>query len=306
MEQALDDRWWEKITEWCFSIVGSHEFLSDDQRYHGRSGIHRLQTSSGFCYLKIHQDIISWEREVHGYEQWAGAFGARAPNLIAIHPDKPYALLVSELPGQMMREMSLTAKQEQQIWCAAGQALRELHDFATGEYFGAAKRDGSPAGAYVRDATEYVLAEFDRLIDVGTKGGYLSNSELRVIRRIVDRVSACEGEQPVPCHRDYGPDNWLVTYQGIWSGVIDFEFSNWDLRVVDFSRYPDWEWMYRPDLLRTLFEGYGRSLNSVEELQCLILRCQYALGAIVWGHQNAFYGFEEEGRKALKYMAPLV
>ena len=291
--------------KWCSHVVGPCRLVSDDQRPHGRSGVYRLRMSSGFCYVKIHEEVIGWEREVHGYEQWAGVFGSSAPEMLAVHPAEPWALLVSELPGQMMGEVQLSVEQEQQVWYAAGRALANLHDVATGDCFGPCHRDGSPAGIHARDASEYVSAGFQRLIDIGVPGGYLSDAELGVVQGALDMVSAFAGERPVPCHRDYGPDNWLVTDTGVWSGVIDFEFSGWDVRVVDVSRYPNWEWIHRPDLLEAFFEGYGRPLTSVEVLQCLILRCQYALGAIVWGHENAFYGFEEEGRRALKHIATL-
>ena len=77
--------------------------------------------------------------------------------------------------------------------------------------------------------------------------------------------------------------NWLVTSDGIWSGVIDFEFSYWGVRVADFTRYPDWDWMVRPDLVEAFFDGYGRSFTPQEEQQCLVAYAQYALNAIVWG-----------------------
>jgi thiamine kinase-like enzyme len=38
-------------------------------------------------------------------------------------------------------------------------------------------------------------------------------------------ITAFEGEPAVPCHRDDGPANWLVTDDGHWAGVIDFEFA---------------------------------------------------------------------------------
>lgn len=305
-QQTLADGWLDGLMKWCSDIVGPCQLVSDDERFHGRSGVYRLQTSSKFYYLKVHQKCSSWEREVHGYENWSAVFGAWVPELIAIHPGEPWALLISELPGQIMGKVPLSREHEQQVWYVAGRELGKLHDFTTGEYFGPSKRDGSPLGPHAREACEYVSTEFQRLIDIGLKGGYLTDGELEVVQKTLDQVSVFEGEKPVPCHRDYGPDNWLVTEKGIWSGVIDFEFSSWDLRVVDFARYPNWEWIHRPDLLDAFFDGYGRPLTSVEALQCLILRSQYALGAIVWGHENEFYGFEKEGREALRYMACLI
>ena len=94
----------------------------------------------------------------------------------------------------------------------------------------------------------------------------------------------------------------MVSPNGEWAGVIDFEFAQWDVRVTDFSRYPNWEWMHRPELLQAFFQGYGRPLAEIEEKQCWVTRTLYALGAITWGNENAFYGFEAEGRQALEYI----
>ena len=110
----------------------------------------------------------------------------------------------------------------------------------------------------------------------------------------------------MPCHRDYGPDNWLVTQEGRWGGVVDFEFAHWDVRVADFSRYPNWEWIERPELLDAFFEGYGRFLTPKEEQQCLVARTQYALGAVIWGRANAYHGFEAEGRRAIEHIGSLL
>jgi len=54
--------------------------------------------------------------------------------------------------------------------------------------------------------------------------------------------------------------------------------------------------------MEAFFDGYGRTLTAQEETQCILTRTRYALGAILWGHENAFYGFESEGRLALEHI----
>ena len=44
-------------------------------------------------------------------------------------------------------------------------------------------------------------------------------------------------------------------------------------------------------------------MTSIEEQQCLVARAQYALSAITWGMEEAYYGFVAEGREALKLLA---
>ena len=215
-------------------------------------------------------------------------------------------MLVSELPGSSMEKVELSPLQEQGVWQAAGRALAGLHAFAVGECFGPCGRDGACSGAPVRDAKEYVTTELECWTEKGRRAGYLHDDELAVIRTAHSLAPVFGDEHPLPCHRDYGPANWVVSGDGVWAGVIDFEFAYWDVRVADFSRYPNWEWMTRPDLLAAFFDGYGRCLTPAEEQQRFVAHVQYALSAIVWGCEHAFYGFAAEGRQAFKHLARLM
>jgi Ser/Thr protein kinase RdoA (MazF antagonist) len=158
----------------------------------------------------------------------------------------------------------------------------------------------------ISDPVEYMAAELEREIDKGLRADLIDAEELAVVRAAQRVTPAFSGERPVPCHRDYCPYNWLVCDQGVWAGVIDFEFAYWDVRVAEFSRYPDWEWIHKPDLVQALLDGYGRRLTPQEEQQWLVARTRYALSAITWGSANAYYGFEAEGREALKVLGRLL
>lgn len=295
----------EAVLNWCVSVLGPCEVLTDHTRDHpGRRALSiQLHTSSSFCYVKVHRDPSHWASEVHSYEQWASAFGEFAPRLLAVHDEEPLALIMSELPGTILEKTELSVEQEQAVWHHAGRALLSLHNLAVGAYFGPCQRDGTCAQKPIYDAETYVLMELDNWTDRGVRAGYLLKDELAVIQAARDLVPAFAGECPIPCHRDYCPANWLVTNRGIWAGAIDFEFAYWDVRAADFTRYPDWEWINRPDLVTAFFAGYGRSFTAQEEQQRLVAYVQYALGAIVWGCENAYNGFAEEGRHALQHLA---
>jgi len=84
--------------------------------------------------------------------------------------------------------------------------------------------------------------------------------------------------------------------------VVDFEFARWDVRTTDFARHPDWDWISRPDLAGSFFEGHGRMFSPKDEQQRLVAHVQYALDAIVWGSDNAYRGFAREGRQALEHL----
>ena len=300
----------ERILDWCASVIGPCEVLSGSQRHHGRSKVCRLRSPSGHAYLKIHLDPESWGREVHGYEQWAGAFQSAAPQLLAVHARQPLALLLGELPGRALDSLDLPPARQHDAWRAAGSMLARLHGSAhhrgaDGQFFGPCDRDGRPVGATAQDAVEYVAAALQRDIDRAERAGLLDRDERAVVRAAQDSTPAFEGERPVACHRDYGPANWLVDSAGSWCGVVDFEFAGWDVRVADFSRYPGWEWYEHPDRVQALFDGYGRSLTAREEEQCRVARTAYALSAITWGTEASYLGFVAEGREALAQLSGL-
>jgi aminoglycoside phosphotransferase len=297
----------EKALAWCTAVLGPVEVLSNASkadRGH-ESVICRLHDSNGFCYLKVHRNLARWQNEVHAYERWGGVFGDSAPRILAVHDD-PLSLIINELPGQIMEGMQLPSSQERAVWVAAGAALAVLHNLANGEGFGPCLRDGTLAEAFPTDAREYMVGRFSQHLERAVQAGLIRNDELAILRVAYALIPAFEGERPVPCHRDYCTANWLINEAGTWAGVIDFEKSHWDLRAVDFNRDPDWCWIRRPDLFAAFLEGYGRPFTPAEKQQLLVAHMLYALDAILWGHEGAFYGFEREGHESLVHLASLL
>lgn len=288
-----------ELLDWCASIIGPFDTLDADERFHGRTSVLKLKTSAGHCFLKVHRERATWDAEVHGYEKWTSAFGEQAPRLLGAHNDEPLALLVAELPGRRMEDELISEAHLHQAWHDAGVALAQLHSLAIGDRFGPCRRDGNSAGSPVRDAVEYVSSVLDRDAEHAKRAGYLDDLELGVVRAAQSMVQVFGGERPIPCHRDYNPANWLIDKNDRWMGVIDFEMSAWDVRVADFSRYPQWEWMLRSELIDAFFDGYGRTLTAREQEQLMAARVQYALGYILWGNERSYFGFAREARDAL-------
>ena len=304
------------VFRWCGEVLdsiassgsGQVEILADHSKEHGghESSTFRIRTSEHYAYVKVHESAEHWHNEVHGYEQWARAFGKHAPQLLAVRDEAPLALVVSELPGLILENQQLIRTKEQTVWRAAGAALVSLHDLPAGKGFGRCLRDGSFADVATTDAIEYVGERLSKLIEQAVAGAYVDENELATLRAAQALVPIFADEHPCACHRDYCAANWLVNAQGHWTGVIDFEFAHWDVRVADFARDPHWNWIHRPDLVDAFFDGYGLQLTPRIEQQLLVARAEYALDAIVWGRDNAFYGFECEGREALAFLAPLL
>lgn len=75
--QFDEDTALSKTLAWCTATLGRLELLSDHSR-HPDSALKatvRINTSFGICYIKIHENEADWAQELHGYEQWAQAFG---------------------------------------------------------------------------------------------------------------------------------------------------------------------------------------------------------------------------------------
>lgn len=288
------------LLDWCAQVLGPVRILSDDTRAHpgDRSGTYRLASADGVYFLKVHADPAGWHNEVHAYGHWAAAFGERTPRLLAVRKQPPLALIISELPGRILDGVELSPAEERAVWAEAGAALAGLHRCPAGAFFGPALADGASAHEVESDPQRYLTGEFEKWLAQGVDRGWLSRDERRTIAQARGLLDAFAGERPTACHRDYGPANWLV-HEGCWSGVIDYEFAHWDVRVADFTRYPNWEWMTRPDLIAAFDDGYGESDSPTLTAQKLVGHALYALAAVVWGEANAYFGFAAEGRVAL-------
>ncbi len=293
----------DPVLRWCERVLGPLAVIADHTREHPglRAGVRRLRAATGEYCVKTHHEPAHWASEVHGYERWAPVFDAHAPQLIAVRDKVPLALIVSALPGRVLEGQVLPIERERAVWCAAGAALARLH-MINGDAFGPCQRDGIGIGAPVDDACAYVTAEFENWLERGARLNCLDADELAIVRLARELMPAFAGERPTACHRDYCPANWLVTEAGDWSGVIDFEFAYWDVRAADVSRYPEWEWIGRPDLSEVFDEGYAQIRTPVAATQRLVARACYALGAIVWGRESDYRGFEREGRAALRHL----
>lgn len=293
---------------WCEQIIGPFQLLSDTSQAHAgqRASTYRLAAPQGNCFLKLHRDSSHWHQEVHAYETWVAAFESHAPRLLAAQEESPKALLTSELRGVRIDQADLTPRQAQAAWHGAGCALVKLHDYAQGGFFGPCLRDGSPAKPIFSDPVGYLTLEFDDFAARGLRGGWIDSDIQKTVDQVRQLIPAFTNEQPTPCHRDYCPPNWLV-FDHTWSGVIDFEFSYWDVRAADLARFPDWDWMKNPGAYEAFLDGYYNHAPSLNEnQQRLAAQALYALSALVWGMENQYFIFAREASEALHWLRPQI
>lgn len=293
-----------RALDWCDNELGDVRVVSDHTQDHGGhvSATCRLRYSDGHCYLKVHQSGSHWHSEAHAYRRWAGVFTDRAPRLVKAS-EQHLALVITELPGTPSDGANLSGDQEVRLWRDAGAALMRMHAIGSSVRFGRCLRDGWLAEDLPRDPGEYVALRLRDELNRAKDARCLTGDETDVLHTALRHTSAFEGEHAVPCHRDYTTANWLVDDRGGLSGVIDFEFSRWDVRATDFCRHPEWQWMAKPYLMDAFLEGYGWPLNAARRRQLFVARAHYALEAIVWGREHSFFGFEREGRDCLAYLA---
>lgn len=294
-----------RVLAWCRSVLGPVEIVADRTQRHGAriSSTSRISTRRGFAYLKVHEGKESWENEVHAYKRWTRAFGDNAPRLLAVRATTPRALVLSELPGTPAAKTRLSRRQQRALWRAAGAALRPFHQQTTGRGFGSCARNGSFAKPPVTSAVAFMTRGLAEQVSRAIHHHWVGEAELETILAACALVPSFADERPVPCHCDYIPANWLVRSDGAWAGVIDFEFAHWNVRMADFARDPDWNWIKRPDLFDAFCEGYGRPFSRAQRRQLLVSRVLYALSAITWGHDNEYFGFAREGHTALAHLA---
>jgi hypothetical protein len=292
--------------EWIESVIGECQIGTGDIRFHQRAIVAKVTSLEGVFYFKAHRSKELWNQEVFGYEQWAPLFGKRSPQLIAVREELPYSFLVRDISGLPAERASLSKQVELNLWSSTGKALAGLHKSAKGTLFGTCLRDGSPSGASVTDAQVFILHEIDQEMARCHQLNALTTREAAIVEEVKSFSMAFQNEFAVPCHRDYNPANWLVNAVGTWTGLIDWEFSRWDVRAADFSRFPGWEWLERPDLFEAFLDGYGLHLSDNINQQFLVSRMLYAISAISWGSEHSYFGFVNEGRAALKRIEELI
>ncbi|SDS58446.1 phosphotransferase enzyme family protein [Actinopolymorpha singaporensis] len=188
-------------------------------------------------FAKRHQRQGQYDRELSAYRRWVPALRPNAPVLRA-HDDERRTLVLSAVPGQAVPEQSVD------LYHAGGALLRRLHD---AEEFG---RDPDYAAVKAAELDGW-LARADGLLDA---------VETAFVRSEIRCLESLPSPRTVPCHRDYGPRNWLLDGRNLY--VIDFEWARPDAWVTDLAKLFFGPWQGRPDLREAFLDGYGRTLTA--------------------------------------------
>ncbi len=94
----------------------------------GDSRVWRVRADHGEAFIKLYPSLEKYEREVKGCEHAARALAdTEAPHLLAGDPERS-AVVLSALPGRVVRGLPLEQTEEQHVHRLAGDLLRRWHD----------------------------------------------------------------------------------------------------------------------------------------------------------------------------------
>lgn len=272
------------LLPWAATHLGAPLVAVEDVSWdHAASSVARLRGADGrTVYLKRHGQARKHRQERSALELWAAALPG-TPRLLATTDEPAPALVLAEVPGALVEGLALDRKDETAVHHAAGTWLAQLHALPC--------EDDDPMP--LRAALEARLASWT----VRAGDAVAADTAAWVTERLAS-ADGLDGTR-VPCHRDFGPRNWL------WSpatglGVIDFEHARPDARWTDVLRLIDGPWRDRSDLEEAFWAGYGRRPGPHEVDAIGALRAVHAIGSIVWGVAHGDVAFANGGRAVLR------
>jgi len=267
---------------WAARALGVEIHRAHRIRTAGEAGagndVWRLEVATGDpVFLKRHGAARRHAQEVRATELWASRLGA-SPRLLASDAKLRLALL-GAAPGEPGEEFRADPSASPLRDAAAGAFLARLHALPS------ADDDPVPlAAAIARRARAW--AERAR--------GAL---DAAVVDAVVARCAApwpadVPAPRRVPCHRDFGPHNWLFGPAGL--RVIDWEHAREDSAAADVDRA-----LASPSVDgAALLEGYGALAPSLAEELRRVTPLS-ALAQVAWAAERGDLERDRAGRARL-------
>ncbi|NVB43066.1 aminoglycoside phosphotransferase family protein [Pseudenhygromyxa sp. WMMC2535] len=268
---------------WLVSTVAGEGVAGEGVAGEGASG--KGAAGKG-AVLKHHLGARGFAQEREALSRWfegPGPDGGRwpVPRLLAFDV-ATRALLLEQLVGEAA-DPSAPGIHE-----AAGRFLAALHSLPIPD------RDPMPLSEALERRWRGWLAGCADALDSELRAGLEAIAPARV---------DLEGVARVPCHRDFGPHNWLWTGEQL--AVIDFEHARADLPAVDFAKLWAGAWRSKPELGQAFSRGYfasscGRqNIAQISEGAFSCALALHGLASLAWGMRHADADFEAEGRHAI-------
>ncbi|MFJ2812147.1 phosphotransferase [Streptomyces sp. NPDC087294] len=278
------------LREWAQAIVGP---LSERDVSHDRpnSRVWELTYDTGRVFAKLSPNPTSFARETRALREVAPGLEPGTVPLLRGADAHQQALLLSPVPGRLVKSLSLTPGGERALHRHAGSWLRHFH--------------GGPGDLSVQDRKD-AAAEITRAAAGADKhleraGNLMSSEEQRTVRRYAAELGHVGPLPSAYVHGDFPPRNWLLDTDRASNafGAVDLERARPHAVIADAVLLACGPWVGRPDLEQAFWDGYGRDLSAAEERALRCLSALDAASAIAWGVPNADREIVSRGRAAL-------
>jgi Ser/Thr protein kinase RdoA (MazF antagonist) len=236
------------------------------------SAVWEITTAASRQYfVKRHPSPRFHEREVTAYEEVVPSLGCgRAPELIAADQNLA-AIVITGLPGEVVKGLSLPPSMELEAYRQAGGLLRRIHDVPI-------TVSGAQGIGRVVERCEEHLRRAD---------GLLRAREVTFVRACATTLSAIEPRLPMTAtHGDFQPRNFLWDRRSRRLALIDFERAEPGPAVGDLVRLEYGSWDTRPELREAFLDGYDRNLTDDERQALTCLAALDALSGLQWGTEH--------------------
>ncbi|MFE3946230.1 aminoglycoside phosphotransferase family protein [Streptomyces sp. NPDC059118] len=259
----------------------------------GDSRVWRVRADLGEVFVKLYPSPEKYGREVKGCEHAKRALAANeAPRLLASDPQRP-AVVLSALPGRVVRGLTLEQTEEQRVHRLAGDLLRRWHDTAEPT----SAREHQRIMDSVTAQADEAGAILERL------GDQLSPAEQDLVRDAARDLPGLARALPLAYrHGDYSPRNWLWDEEAGHHSLIDFEESAPGLAVEDLVWLCGAAWPTRSDLRDAFLTGYGRLLSSAEQRALVLLTARLGISYLNTGLTKTDTVLIDRGRTVLQHM----
>lgn len=272
------------ISSQIISLIGPFQVIQNYRVQGARTSVWKIASQEKKFIVKFHHRKEKWHPEVFAYTQWTSAYAPYAPTLIGVlEDDDTQGIIITEIQGIPLREMSLSDKTKAEVYFQAGKLAGNLHRCAPGEWFGRPDQKGSPLKDKIDDPVTAIKNDFLRWYTKALDLQCLENTEVTLCEWALANLSVFADELPLPINEDYTPGNWLVDQAGKLSGIIDFECMEWGLRMDSFAML--WEKYFPQNALfeEAFWDGYGTDLKRVYPLKVFIVCLKIGIADIALG-----------------------
>ncbi len=291
MDNTPDNGSHDALRGFATQVLGSISTVEDRSRTFGRKSITwRVVTADGDAfYLKQHEERRLYHTELIVYSKWLpalrGAGDWQLPEL-ADNSDELGALVLTEVPGDVLSESEPTPEDRLTMHWTAGRLAATIHRLDVDA------EDAGPARTYDRSTWDQYLT---------AAAPHLDRELLQWIERTASGDDLFRGLQLVPTHSDFSPRNWLIDRSSdrLTLGVIDWERARPGYWLEDAVRMAFDDWAEEPALRMAFFDGYGRMPSSAEEHQLDLICLANAVATVSWATRQGDLEFAHFGREVI-------